>query len=118
FNPHEDENWRVLKVDAVANHIIKEFGRKLPELTEVETQAPAEIAQRKLSEVTKLAMREAYSLAVSKCIYERLPYPSRNGEFEKAFIEKASGDGTVLAFCKINEQKHTFLRLRYVKENG
>jgi len=118
FNPQEDENWRALKVDAVANHIIKEFGRKLPELTGVEPQAPAEIAQRKLSEVTKLAMREAYSVVVSKCIYERLPYPSRNGEFEKAFVEKANGDGTVLAFCKINEQKHTFLRLRYVKENG
>lgn len=43
---------------------------------------------------------------------------SGNGEFEKAFIEKAQGDGAVEAFCKLNEQKHTFLRLRYVKENG
>src|SRR5258708_3571453 len=63
-------------------------------------------------------MGEAYSVIVTKCIYERQPYPSRNGEFEKAFIEKSQGDGAVEAFCKINEQKHTFLRLRYVKENG
>ena len=118
FNPNEDENWRLLLLAPVADHVIREFGRKLPELTEVETDAPPEIGHRNLSDVERLAMRETYSVLVTKCIYERLPYPSRNGEFEKAFIEKAQGDGTVAAFCKINEQKHTFLRLRYVKESG
>jgi type III restriction enzyme len=118
FNPNDDENWRLLLLAPVADHVIREFGRKLPELTEVETDAPPEIGHRNLSDVERLAMRETYSVLVTKCIYERLPYPSRNGEFEKAFIEKAQDDGTVAAFCKINEQKHTFLRLRYVKESG
>ena len=118
FDPHADENWRLLKLDPVANHIIKEFGRKLPELTATETTAPAEVAQRRLSEVQKLNVREAYSIVSPKCIYERLPYPSRNGGFEKAFIEKAVSDATVEAFCKVSEQKHLFMRLRYVKENG
>jgi type III restriction enzyme len=118
FNPNEDENWRLLLLQPVADHIIREFGRRLPELTEVETDTPPEVGHRNLSEVDKLMMREAYSVVVTKCIYERLPYPSRNGEFEKAFIEKAQGDGMVEAFCKLNEQKHSFLRLRYVKENG
>ncbi len=118
FNPHEDENWRLLKLDPVASHIIREFGRKLPELTEVQTNAPPEIGHRQLSEVDTLRMREPYSVVVGKCIYERLPYPSRNGEFEKAFIEKSTPDGTVEAFSKINEEKHTFLNLRYVKESG
>lgn len=118
FDPNDDENWRLLLLAPVADHVIREFGRKLPELTEAETDTPAEIGHRNLSEVDRLAMREAYSVVSTKCIYERLPYPSRNGEFEKAFIEKAQGDGAVEAFCKLNEQKHTFLRLRYVKENG
>ena len=118
FDPHADENWRVLRLDPVANHIIREFGRKLPELTDVATQAAMEIRHRQLSEVDRLTMRAEFSLPVEKCIYERLPFPSRNGELEKAFIEKAQSDATVLAFCKINEQKHTFLRLRYVKESG
>jgi type III restriction enzyme len=118
FNPNDDENWRLLLLAPVADHVIREFGRKLPELTEVETDASPEIGHRNLSDVERLAMRETYSVLVTKCIYERLSYPSRNGEFEKAFIEKAQGDGTVAAFCKINEQKHTFLRLRYVKESG
>ena len=59
----------------------------------METDAPPEIGHRNLSEVDRLTMREAYSVVVGKCIYERLPYPSRNGEFEKAFIEKANIDG-------------------------
>ena len=118
FNPHADENWRLLKLDPVANHIIREFGRKLPELTDTETTAPAEVLHRHLSEVQKLNVREAYSIITPKCIYERLPYPSRNGGFEKAFIEQAVSDATVEAFCKVNEQKHLFMRLRYVKENG
>jgi len=118
FDPHADENWRVLRLDPVASHIIRAFGRKLPELTEVTMQAPMQISHRLLSEVDRLTMRAEFSIPVEKCIYERLPFPSRNGELEKAFIEKSHSDATVLAFCKINEQKHTFLRLRYVKESG
>jgi type III restriction enzyme len=118
FAPHAGENWRVLKIDRVADHIIREFGRKLPELIENETQSPPQVSHRQLSEVAKLTMREEYSVAVGKCIYERLPFPSRNGDFERQFIEMALGDAGIEAFCKINEQKHTFLNLRYVKESG
>jgi type III restriction enzyme len=75
FDPHTDENWRLLKLDPAANHIIKEFGRKLPELTGTETTAPAEVVQRRLSEVQKLNVRESYSILTPKCIYELLPYP-------------------------------------------
>jgi type III restriction enzyme len=118
FDPHGDENWRLLKLDPIANHIIKEFGRKLPELTASEPTAPAEVVHRRLSEVQRINVRESYSILTPKCIYERLPYPSRNGGFEKAFIEKAIPDATAEAFCKVSEQKHLFMRLRYVKENG
>lgn len=118
FDPFNDENWRLLCLDPVASYIIREFGRKLPELAETETTAPAEIRQRHLSEVRKITVRESCSVTTNKCIYERLPYPSRNGGFELAFIERANIDATVQAFCKVNEQKHLFMRLRYVKENG
>jgi type III restriction enzyme len=118
FEPLADENWRLLCLDAVANHIIQTFGRKLPELVETETTAPPEVKQRWLSEVATIRVRESSSIVTPKCIYERLPYPSRNGGFEQAFIEKANSDSTVEAFCKVNEQKHLFMRLRYVRENG
>jgi type III restriction enzyme len=118
FEPLVDENWRLLCLDAVANHIIQTFGRKLPELAETETTAPPEVRQRRLSEVATIRVRESSSIVTPKCIYERLPFPSRNGGFEQAFIEKANADSSVEAFCKVNEQRHLFMRLRYVKENG
>jgi type III restriction enzyme len=118
FEPMADENWRVLRLDPVAEHIVKEFGRRLPELVENEPDGAAEVVHRSLSEIAKLTMREAWSLPVQKCVYERLPFPSRSGGFEKAFIETADADASIEAFCKIHEQRHAFLRLRYVKENG
>jgi type III restriction enzyme len=87
-------------------------------LTETATTAPAQITHRRLSEVASLRVRESGSIASPKCIYERLPYPSRNGGLERAFMEKAIADATVAAFCKVNEQRHLFMRLRYVKESG
>jgi type III restriction enzyme len=118
FDPFADENWRLLCLDPIANHIIREFGRKLPELTETKTVLPSTVTQRRLSEVPKIAVRESFSIVAPKSIYERLPYPSRSGGFELAFMERCNVDSTVQAFCKINEQKHLFMRLRYVKENG
>ena len=118
FDPFADENWRLLCLDPVANHIIQTFGRKLPELAGTETTALPEVKQRWLSEVATIRVRESSSIVTPKCIYERLPFPSRNGGFEEAFIGKANGDSNVEAFCKVNEQRHFFMRLRYVRENG
>jgi type III restriction enzyme len=63
-------------------------------------------------------MRRPYSIPVNKCIYEMLRYPSQNGGFEKYFIESIDRDSEVERFCKIDEYKHSFLRLRYINEEG
>lgn len=76
------------------------------------------VNHRYLSEVAKLSMRESFSVEVVKCIYPRLPYPSQSGNLEKNFILWADADSTVDAFCKINEQRHHFTRLRYLKDDG
>lgn len=118
FAPLDDENWRVLLTDTVTGHIIKVIARSLLEAEEKRIEGESEVAIRKLSEVDRITVRETASVLVEKCIYPRLPYPSRNGGLEKAFIEMAHSDGQVAAFCKINEQKHDFVRLRYIKEDG
>ena len=118
FEPLIDENWRVLLLDPVTEHIIKVWARAILEAEDSVIVADAEVAHRRMSEVPKLAMREGSSLAVDKSIYLRLPYPSRNGGLEQAFMETCERDASVEAFCKINEQKHTFARLRYIKEDG
>lgn len=118
FNPLEDENWRVLLVEDVVNHIIRVTAKELLDSEEQEVSDEADVLHRHLSEVERITVRESSSLAVSKCIYPRLPYPSRNGGLERAFIEMADRDASINAFCKVHEQKHQFVRLRYVKDDG
>lgn len=118
IDPLSDENWRILLIDPVTEHIMRVWARQLLEAEETSTSASAEVAHRLLSEVTKLTMREGSSLAVQKCIYLRLPYPSRSGGLERSFMETTDRDGSVDAFCKLNEQKHIYTRLRYIKEDG
>jgi type III restriction enzyme len=122
FNPlgqdYGGENWRVLLLQPVVDHMTKVFAMALLEAEETLSVGSVEVYQRKLSEVPRLMMREAYSAPVSKCIYGRLGWPARNGGLEKAFIHWAQADAQVLAFCKISENRHSFARLRYVKEDG
>jgi type III restriction enzyme len=118
IDPMDDENWRVLLVDPVTEHIMRTWARQLLEAEETAIAADAEVTHRLLSEVPKLTMRESASLAVEKSIYLRLPFPTRSGGLERAFIETADRDGSVDAFCKLNEQKHLYTRLRYIKEDG
>ncbi len=118
FEPLADENWRLLLLQPVVDHIIKVIALALVEAEDQPLVGDSEVRYRRLSEVSKLPMRESSSLIVNKCIYERLPYPARNGGLEKAFIEWANADSSVLAFCKISENRHDTVRLRYVKEDG
>lgn len=118
FEPLPDENWRVLLLQPVVDHITKVVALALIESEQKHLSGDSEVHYRTLSELTKWPMRESYSLAVNKCLYPRLPYPARNGGLEKAFIEWANIDSSVLTFCKISETRHNFAKLRYVKEDG
>ncbi len=118
FNPMEGENWRVLLLQPVIDHISKVFAVALIESQPQDVVGATEVRYRNLSEVPKLMMRESNSLPVAKCIYERLPFPARNGGLERAFIEWAQTDTQIHAFCKVSETRHDFVRLRYVKEDG
>ena len=102
----------------VIEHIVRIFGLALVRAEEHTVSGATEVRHRRLSEVSKLMVRESISLEVSKCIYTRLPYPARNGGLERAFIEWAQSDASVEAFCKISENRHDFVRLRYIKGDG
>jgi type III restriction enzyme len=118
FEPFEDEHWRLLMLQPVVEHIVKVFALALVKAEEHAVMGEIEVRHRRLSEVSRLTMRESSSMEVSKCIYPRLPYPSRSGGLERAFIEWALRDTDVAAFCKVSENRHDFVRLRYVKDNG
>jgi type III restriction enzyme len=102
----------------VVDHVVKVFALALVKAEDRTTSGEIEVRHRHLSEVSRLPMRESASLDVEKCIYPRLPYPSRSGGLERAFIEWALHDTGVAAFCKISETRHDFVRLRYVKDTG
>ena len=118
FNPLADENWRLLLLQPVVDHITKVFAVALLDAQQHRSTGETEVHARHLSETPRLMVREAHSAPVSKCIYTRLGWPARNGGLEKAFIHWAQADAQVLAFCKISETRHPFARLRYVKEDG
>lgn len=118
FDPMADENWRLLLLQPVIDHITRVFAVALIESETTQIDGESEVRFRRLSEVTRLPMRESASLPVTKSIYERQAYPLRSGGLEKAFIEWAQADSSIAAFCKLSETRHDFARLRYVKEDG
>ena len=118
FNPLDAENWRLLLLQPVVDHITKVFAVALLESEQKHVTGQTEVLERYLSEVPRLMMRESHSVEVSKCIYTRLAWPAHSGGLERAFIHWAQADTQTLAFCKISENRHTFARLRYVKDDG
>ncbi|HET7359658.1 MAG TPA: restriction endonuclease subunit R, partial [Rhodanobacteraceae bacterium] len=118
FEPFQDEGWRLLLLQPVVDHIVKVFALALVKAVDPVVTGETEVRHRRLSEVTRLMVRESASLEVGKCIYERLPYPTHSGGLERAFIEWAQHDAGIEAFCKISENRHDFVRLRYVRDDG
>lgn len=70
------------------------------------------------SSVTTLRMRERFSIELRKTIYERMGYPSHNGQLERDFMEFLDNDTEVQRFLKINESQHDFAKLFYIREDG
>lgn len=120
FDPFTDNNWKVLllKNGIVTQHIVKEIAKVIIDMQKNVEVSEAKIEKRYFSEVSELRVRENYSLEITKTIYERLPFPSNKGGFEKALLEYADNDGKVEAIMKINEYNHNFANITYIRTDG
>ncbi len=120
FDPFVDNNWKVLllKNGIVTQHIVKEIGKVIIEMQKITKVSEAKIEQHFFSEVPELRMREDYSLDIVKTIYEKLPYPSNRGGFEKNFLLYADTDGEVESIMKVNEYYHSFVSINYIRTDG
>lgn len=118
FEPLIDENWRLLLLQPVLEHITRIFALALIEAEQQTVVGELEVKHRALSDVSRILMREPHSHAVAKCIYDRQGWSARHGGLEKRFILWASSDSSIEAFCKISENRHDFARLRYVRQDG
>jgi len=95
IEPLEDENWRVLLLDDVAHGIAGTFATALTEAAANQEVADAEVAYRLLSEVKSISIRSSSAVDVRKCIYPKLPIPTRSGGLERLFIEWADDDSQI-----------------------
>ncbi|WP_031025879.1 MULTISPECIES: DEAD/DEAH box helicase family protein [Streptomyces] len=118
FDPLADENWRVLLLDDVAHEIAGVFATKLTEVQETQAVSQAIVQHRLLSEIKTIPVRTSSSVEVRKCIYPKLPVPSKSGGLERLFIEWADQDSRVQALLKVHEYRHDFLRRPYLKADG
>ena len=120
FNPMEGNNWRVLLLykEGITQHIAREISEVIYNLQNNVDVSEAKVEKKYFSEISELKMRENYSLPIAKTIYERLPYPSNKGEFEKNFMAYADGDYTVESLLKIVEYQHIFATIMYVRTDG
>lgn len=119
INPAEGKNWKVLLFDEVMNHIKGQLVTQIIKAQEeVETVGETKVVFTAFSSVDKITVREKYCIQPVKCIYEKCPYPSNKGIFERDFMEFCDRDGEVDAFCKVIENRHTFARFRYIRDDG
>ncbi|WP_205703186.1 DEAD/DEAH box helicase family protein [Caproiciproducens sp. NJN-50] len=120
FNPFEDNNWRVLllRKSLIVEHVIKEVSKAIYEMQNNIEVKDAVILKKYFSEIGSMKMRENYSIPVAKSIYERLPYPSNKGEYERAFMEYCDNDSQTESLIKIKENYHTFAYLNYIRDDG
>ena len=120
FNPFEGNDWKILlaKNGVVTQHIVKELAKAIFKMQMATTTTQAVVRQTAFSTVKVLRMRESYSQPLQKTIYERVPYPSHGGGFEKAFARFLDTDGGVDAFLKIDETQHAFAIIFYIRDDG
>ena len=120
FNPLENNNWRLLMLAEknITTHIFKQINEFLYRAQQNINVKQAEIQKEYFSQVSELKMRENFTLDISKSIYEKTPYPSNKGEFEKAFLQFCDKESSVEKIIKINEHYHSFAHLYYIRTDG
>ena len=119
IDPNSADVWKVLRIKEVIDHIISQVSGLIVDAQgQAKTSGESDVRFNALSSVSRITVRENYQIELTKCIYERMSYPSNKGQYEKDFMEYCDRDGQVDALCKIIEQRHTFARFRYVREDG
>ncbi|MDE5615562.1 MAG: DEAD/DEAH box helicase family protein [Alphaproteobacteria bacterium] len=120
FDPLVDGNWRVLILAnaKIIEHTMTELSKAIYDMHNNIDVREAIVEKRYFSEIPSLIGRENYALDVKKSIYDRTFYPSNKGGLERAFLLACDADSAVERIIKINENKHTFARFRYLRSDG
>lgn len=120
FDPYENNNWKILlSADGyVSSHILKVLNNYIFNLQQNCVKTGGQVEKVWFSSVEELKMREVYSFETRKTIYKRFGYPANSGGYEQRFGEFLDNDAKVESFLKIDEYKHYFAKVPYMREDG
>ncbi|PIN70588.1 restriction endonuclease subunit R, partial [Candidatus Woesearchaeota archaeon CG11_big_fil_rev_8_21_14_0_20_57_5] len=120
FDPLAGNNWRILVLarEQIIGHILRNVSGRIYDMHHNLSVKDAHVLQHPLSGVSSIKVRESYALDVAKAIYEKLPYPSNKGGFEKAFMDYIDADVKVSSFIKLLQHQHDFVAILYMREDG
>jgi len=120
FDPMSGADWKVLlgANGLVTQHIVRQIGELVHAIETKTDEAPAIVEKRWFSELRSFTVRQAASIELTKTIYTRTGFPTHGGGLEKDFLAFIDTDAEVERFVKINEMKHLFARIGYLREDG
>jgi len=112
----KSENYNILNYTLVYDHIIQTIHQAIVKLIEGYQYESKGIWSR-LSEVSRIMVRESKSVETEKSIYPRLGYQAKGGGFERDFmLEVLNPSADVLSFAKL-DRRHK-LKITYRDETG
>ena len=120
FDPMNGGDWKVLlgAGGMVTRHIVKQIGELVHAIESKTDDSPAIVERRWFSELRSFTVRYDTSLVLVKTIYTRTGFPTNGGGLEVEFMNFIDNDTEVERFIKINEAKHLFARIGYLREDG
>jgi type III restriction enzyme len=112
----EQENYSVLNYILVFDHVVQTVHKAILKLIEG-YKYEIKGTWGKLSEVSRLMMRESKSVETDKSIYPRIGYQIKGGGFERDFMLKVLNPSTeVLSYAKL-DRRHR-LKITYRDHTG
>lgn len=120
FDPFNGSDWKVLLCanGIVTQHIIQQVGELVHAIETGTVTTEASVKKLWFSSVPKMVVRKGSSLELQKTIYTRTGYPSHGGGLERDFLDFIDRDSNVERFVKVNEARHTFARIAYLRKDG
>lgn len=120
FDPFRGSDWKILLClnGIVTNHVVEQIGRLVYRIETGAVKSRALVRKIPFSSVAGFVVRRENALRLAKTIYTLTAFPAHGGGLERDFMVFLDRDGGVERFVKINEAKHTFARIAYLRADG
>ncbi|OGV96344.1 MAG: hypothetical protein A2Z59_01860 [Nitrospinae bacterium RIFCSPLOWO2_02_39_17] len=111
------ENYHILNYQPVFDHVVETISRAIIKLIEGYKFEVKKGVWGRLSDVSRIMVRESKSIVTERSIYPRNGYQPKGGGFERDFMQNVlNNSADVLAFAKL-DRRHK-LKITYRDETG